>query len=375
VTLKALNKSSKLSLAWAALIAALTLTYANHFDNAFHFDDIHTIVDNLFIRDIGNVPLIFQDAQTTSSLPTNQSYRPMVTTLNTIDYWLAGGLEPFYFHLHIFLEYVVLLILLYFALIRIFKMASGDNHEWAALFGTAFYAFHTANAETINYIIARSDEFSTLMTLAGALIFISTNGWKKQLGLIPFVIGCLAKPTTLMLAPILFVYQLLLEKPSLLVAEEQPDFIRKVRSTVMITLPYFAVGAVMYWFTRSMFSDTWTPSNSSVLHYLQTQPYVLWIYIKTFFLPTQLTVDTDLSLIKNPADPRMVLGLAVIGVFLCLTYVCAKRRLTLPVSFGILWFFIALIPSSSVVPLAEVMNHHRTFFPYIGLMIGVVWGI
>ena len=52
----------------AAFVVALTLVYWNHFDNVFHFDDSHTIVSNNFITDIGNLPLIFTDSKTDSSL-------------------------------------------------------------------------------------------------------------------------------------------------------------------------------------------------------------------------------------------------------------------------------------------------------------------
>ena len=40
-----------------------------------------------------------------------------------------------------------------------------------------------------------------------------------------------------------------------------------------------------------------------------------------------------------------------------------------------MWFFIALLPTSSIFPFAEVLNDHRVFFPYIGLCISAVWGI
>ena len=76
------------------LVLVLTVTYWNHFDNGFHFDDMHTIVNNSYIRDISNIPLIFQDARTTSSLPFNQAYRPVITSLNTIDFWIADSLDP-----------------------------------------------------------------------------------------------------------------------------------------------------------------------------------------------------------------------------------------------------------------------------------------
>src|SRR5476649_2444886 len=90
------------------VFALLVLTYSNHFHNPFHFDDDHTIVSNNAIRSNKNIPSFFKDARTTSSLPANQAYRPGLTTLNAIDYWIGGKSEPdsFYFHISIFTSYV-----------------------------------------------------------------------------------------------------------------------------------------------------------------------------------------------------------------------------------------------------------------------------
>ena len=73
----------------ALLLIALLTAYANHFHNSFHFDDAHTIVNNASIRELRNIPLFFRDATTFSSLPSNQSYRPLVSTLLAIDYRLG----------------------------------------------------------------------------------------------------------------------------------------------------------------------------------------------------------------------------------------------------------------------------------------------
>src|SRR6185312_2904411 len=43
-----------------------------------------------------------------------------------------------------------------------------------------------------------------------------------------------------------------------------------------------------------------------------------------------------------------------------------------PIVFGIAFFSIALLPAT-LVPLAEVMNDHRAFFPYIGIAIASAW--
>src|SRR5262249_44681929 len=75
------------SVAWLGgallLIALLVAAYANHFQNGFHFDDAHTIVNNAAIRELQNIPLFFRDGTTFSSLPSNQSYRPLVSTTSS----------------------------------------------------------------------------------------------------------------------------------------------------------------------------------------------------------------------------------------------------------------------------------------------------
>jgi len=54
------------------LLAGVLGAYSNHFQNEFHFDDSHTIVNNAFLRDLKNIPRFFTDATTFSSLPANQ---------------------------------------------------------------------------------------------------------------------------------------------------------------------------------------------------------------------------------------------------------------------------------------------------------------
>jgi tetratricopeptide (TPR) repeat protein len=354
-------------------IVTLTLVYWNHFDNEFHFDDSHTIVSNIYITDISNLPLFFTDSSMESSLPSNQAYRPIITSLNTIDYWIAGGLDPVIFHWHIYLEFLLLLFLLFLFFCKVFEASSGEKHPYVALFGIAFFAFHTATAETLNYIISRSDGFSTLMVLMGILLYITNTGWRKQWGLIPFIIGCLAKPTALMLAPLLLLYSLLLESPSMTVNSEEGHFKTVIPRALKRTASYFLIGAGFYFFIRSM-SEQWTPAGTTTLEYLNTQAWIILIYLKTFILPTGLTADSDLKPIVDILAPRVLAGLAAISLLLFTAWFFSKRRITLPITFGILWFFIALIPSSSFVPLAEVMNHHRTFFPYIGLVMASNWG-
>ena len=75
------------------------------------------------------------------------------------------------------------------------------------------------------------------------------------------------------------------------------------------------------------------------------------------------------------SDPRVIFGLFTIGVLLIVAVITFKNIKTRPVSFGILWFLIALAPTSSVVPFYQVANDHRVFFPNIGLALSASWFI
>lgn len=97
-----------------ALLFAIILTYSNHFNNSFHFDDAHTIQNNIFIRDLKNIPKFFTDATTFSSNPSNQSYRPVVSTTLAVDYWLSENGKPFFFHLRNFTGLLIYSLLAYF---------------------------------------------------------------------------------------------------------------------------------------------------------------------------------------------------------------------------------------------------------------------
>ena len=53
-----------------------------------------------------------------------------------------------------------------------------------------------------------------------------------------------------------------------------------------------------------------------------------------------------------------------------ISILAVRSKKTRVIGFGLLWFLMALLPTS-LFPLAEVMNDHRTFLPYIGLVIAM----
>ena len=50
------RESTIAALGAVTLSIVLLAAYSNHFQNSFHFDDLHTITDNPAIRSLANVP-------------------------------------------------------------------------------------------------------------------------------------------------------------------------------------------------------------------------------------------------------------------------------------------------------------------------------
>jgi tetratricopeptide (TPR) repeat protein len=340
------------SVAAGILVAILLAAYSNHFQNSFHFDDAHTIVNNAAIQSLKNVPMFFEDARTFSSLPSNQSYRPLVSTLFAIDYRL-GGLNPFWFHFSIFALFLALTLLLAFVIYRLI-----DN-VWIALAAAALYGLHPANADTVNYIIASAEIISALGIVSSFAIYLRfPQARKYYFYAVPAAIGILAKPPTAIF-PLLFATYLLLFERS-----ESP-----LQRAAKIAVP-FGICAVVLLFVQHMTPQTWVSGARDAHHYLLTQPYVALLYFKTFFWPANLSADYDLNPFTSTDASRFWAGFIFVALLIGIAVITALYKRTRVIGFGLLWFLIALLPTS-LFPLAEVMNDHRTFLPYIGLIVAV----
>jgi protein O-mannosyl-transferase len=72
---------------------------------------------------------------------------------------------------------------------------------------------HPAMAETVNYVIARSDVQSTFFLVLSFILYTYSAFCRKTfLYLLPLALGALAKPTTVMFAPLLLLYILMIEE-------------------------------------------------------------------------------------------------------------------------------------------------------------------
>ena len=359
-------RDRKFLLCAALLLAAVCAAYANHFHNGFHFDDAHSIVNNAYIRDLHNIPLFFKDARTATSLPANQTWRPVLTTSLAIDYWLGHGLtNTLWFHISTFFWFLVQLALMFLLFRAVLDAASpGPANHYVALFGVAWYGLHPAIAETVNYIIQSADLLSTVGVVAGMVMYIRLPKLRKfGLYLFPVIVSSMAKSPAVVFCGILFVYIFLFE--------EDASW-KRIWSSMLKSAPAIVVCSVLAYLNVAMVSKSYSPAGMPAQAYWATQPYVILRYFRSFFLPLWLSADTDLGPVSGWTAPEALLGIGFCIALLLLGVWAMKKREHRPIAFGIFWFFGALLPTSLVV-LSETENDHRMFFPFVGLMISVTW--
>jgi tetratricopeptide (TPR) repeat protein len=373
-----------------AILLAVALLYAPALQNDFHFDDFHTVTDNPSIRSLRNIPRFFTDATTFSVLPPNRTYRPFVSTSLALDYALGHGYNPVAFHLGTLLAFLLQLAIT-FALFRHILITSTTATTLgapssptdlssakvglpttslpttAALFATAFYGLHPALAETVNYVIQRGDIYAALGVTAALTLFATRPNLRRSgLYLLPFLFGVLSKPPAIVLPALLFAY--------LAYFEPDPTTGRtRWRRAALATLPALLTGIAAMALQAAMTPKSFTPATISAASYRLTQPYVLLRYFATFFLPLHLNVDTDLQPFQT-LTPQAIAGLLFLAALVAAIVVTARRPTRRPISFGLLWFLIANIPTS-LYTLSEVENDHRMVLPFIGLSLAITWSL
>jgi len=102
----------------------------------------------------------------------------------------------------------------------------------------------------------------------------------------------------------------------------------------------------------------------SSLHYFLTQLRVMATYIRLVFLPFHQSLDYDYPIFKSIFEfPVFFSFLFLITILYFAQRLLAKYRV---LSFSIFWFFLTLVPESSVVPIKDVIFEHRLYLPLVG---------
>jgi tetratricopeptide (TPR) repeat protein len=294
--------------------------------------------------------------------------RPLLMASFYVNYQ-SSGIEPYAYHwFNVFLH--VLNSLLAYAIVRKFLAMAGESgwkNEALSIFAGALFLLHPVQTESVAYVASRSETMSILLFLAALAIFLYRKSAAISvpvviLVLVFFGLACLTKEHTTVL-------------PGLLLLTDyywNPGFrFEGIKRNWKLYAPILAGGVfgVAAVFTMLTFSSSagFKLKDLQWYQYLFTQFRAVWMYLRMYVFPIGLNVDHDFPISKTIFDHGAVFYL--IGL-LALAAAAWKYRRDYPLaSYGFFGFLLLLAPTSSVVPIQDVLVEHRVYLPFICLLL------
>ena len=350
------KRKSHLPALWVVLgiIFAVTLAaYWNSFNVPLVFDDLLTIQKNASLR----------FGEFSFNVLGSRYFLFLLFTLN----YLWAGQEVWSYHLVNFLLHFLDGALVFVLAEHVFRKLDDDQlrSRTCAALASAFFLLHPVQTESVTYISSRSELLSTFFYLAGLLVFVL---WpERRIGFVSslavgviYFLGIGSKETVVTLPAAIFLYDFLF----LSKAQFRPLL---SRWRFYITFVAGVAGAVYLLLTRILRGTVGAglPGHLTVWQYFLTELRVLVIYVRLLFFPVGLNLDYDVRTSNSLLEPAVIAA----GLFLCalLGLAWALRRREPVFAFSILWFFITLSATSSVVVVADVIFEHRLYLPMIGI--------
>ncbi len=357
------------------LCAAVPWLYADLSEHPFLLDSRHVVESNLAIRNLSDPLSFFRDPGTFTSLRSNVDYRPLLTWSYALD---AGGEVPRMpaFHRTQMLLHACVTVAL-FALA--WRLASRAGRARGVAFATAFlsalvFAVHPAASGVVNYVSARSSLLTALWVLCALHAYLvpvdhPRAGKPAWLAALFLLLGLLSKVEAVACLGVFVLFDVWGQA---LAARQRRGFLvdlaaalrgptwRRLWPALLVTAGYFVLRQqVMAPFD---YADARQDAGVGPVAYGLTQVTALWHYVGRWFLCVELIADDGAyPVVQNVTDPAFLAAAGALALVVLALLACWRRRPELTV-LGIASYAL-LSPTSSFLPLAEMVNEHRAYLP------------
>ncbi len=344
-------------------IVIAVLLYRNSAQHAFHLDDGHSITSNPALRSLEQIPSYFTDAKTFSTLQTNVDYRPVLQLSYALNYAAFGFAMPGWHWtqvaLHVWCAFVLYLFL--WELLGLTRTEPLERRAVSVLSSLVFLVHPTASG-VVNYTSARSSELTAAFLLTA--FFLELKG-RRGFALLFFALALFTKVEAV--AGLAVFWALSLLRQDRLEGETVGHPAARLLARPKEWLPYLAptllYGVMRHLAMRGIdFAGFAAAPDMTRGAYLCTQITAWWVYLLQWFAPVHLVADNmAYPVFRSPLHPTVLLALCGWGVVVLALWLARSRS----PHFALLAFSaLALIsPTSSVVPLSEMMNEHRPYLP------------
>ncbi|MGA3188711.1 MAG: tetratricopeptide repeat protein [Bryobacteraceae bacterium] len=293
--------------------------------------------------------------------------RPLLMFSFWVDYQMGGG-EPHGYHTtNILLHFIVSTVVMLIAA-RLLEWAgvSGRMRQALAVFSGALFLLHPLQTESVAYVASRSEVLSVLFYYSAFAVFIYSNRDSMSLLRAIAIVGLFGaaaatKEHTLTLPALIVLTDVFWHRGGL----------RKNAALYALLALVCAAGGVVVWRVL-LASNTagFSMADLSPVSYFFTQCRVIWIYIRMFFLPFGQNIDADIPISRGLLDQGAIFGLLALLAAVAVAWIYRKRW---PLaSFGVFVFLLLIAPTSSLIPIRDVLAERRAYLPLLGLILIVL---
>lgn len=354
--MKPIIEEKRITYVSIALIIILGFAvYGNSLNGKFLLDDYNLVRDNVYIRSFSHTPKILSRDIGAASGEEYNYYRPLQMFTYMIDYSL-WKLDVRGYHLTNILLHISTVLALYRLIFMIFE------DRILSLFMSLLFLVHPIHTEAVVFISARDNSLATLFIL---LCFISytTLLHKQDLGsylltLLCYTLALLSKETSLMLPVLLLLYHY--------------TFKKKIKVGAFVCIVSTACGYILLRLTLLRSSAFRVPGINEVFEKIPGFFAALTDYAANLALPFHL----HLSLREKPfcwSNPKVLVGMAIL--ISLLMYALRMRNRNRLIFFCVAWFFVGLLPASSIYPLGSYMAERWLYLPSIAFFLILAKGL
>ncbi len=353
------------------------IIYANTFAVPIFWDDEDNITNNQYIKNWDYFPRFFSENLIAGAGLVSNYWRPMLLVIFSTGWHIWGDWPGGYHFINISLH-IANAILLFLILTYLFK------HRGLAFLTSSVFLVHPLQTEAITPATGTADPLWVLFAFLGIFFYLKfriSNKLSFQSGyyflsLAMYVLALMSKEIAIIIPALIFISDFFF-KPM----KEKMSFKERLKKIIKIIWP-FLVLAGFYILLRTTvlnFQNTFNfynqESNAFASHfYIRFFTFfrVLIVYLGLFFWPHNLHMERSVEIATSFFSLDVILGGLLFAGLLILAFTQFKR---LPIlSFGILWFFIGLAPTSNIlVPINNTLYEHWLYLPLIGIFLILFW--
>ncbi|MBC7457074.1 MAG: hypothetical protein H7235_02260 [Bdellovibrionaceae bacterium] len=366
-------KINQLQVTIGLFVLVFLLIYAPTYSTPYIMDDSHTIQSNQFVQSLKHFGFSWVSAKAYSSSPENYGYRPVTINFSQLCWFLGDGrVAAFQIAKKLLLVVFAFLCFLLWNEWQTVMQTNRKSDFWWGSGGMAFgfFLLHPVATQVGNYIAASSTLLCSLFYVLAFLFYLKFRRLNQMLFLvlagISYFLAVMSKEEGITLIAILFLTEIFFLRRNAQVKASQ-----KMAWLSMLAMGLIAVLSV--YMVVLHFEPTSNIARGSVSRalYFATQWRAYIYYLSTYLWPVQFNFDNfSFQFATEVWTGTNILFLTInsfiVGVGV---YLCYRRQ---EIGLAILGFYIAIAPASSIIPLAESVNDHRHFIPFIFFGFGMI---